>query len=203
MAGGAGSDSVALAVGGVGDNNNNNGPILGRSDDWPVAWPGDSRPYFDYLLVVFSGDNQDARKKRDYMREVKITTMCTMTMVVGGRWWPVALYFQVFVCLLCALVGEKGDSACSCLELYWSRCFVTRCLICTNKAQGVCRVRLPVCFGWPVGLLLSGRRNCPRTRDVVLPLTLRWSHHITAVCIVTPSWGVSNDPSHVSVPGEF
>lgn len=68
----AGSDSVALAAGvdTGNNNNNNNGPILGRSDDWPPAWPEDSRPYFDYLLVVFSGDDQDARKKRDYMREV-------------------------------------------------------------------------------------------------------------------------------------
>lgn len=70
-AGVAGSEGVALAEGvDTGNNNNNNGAILGRSDDWPPAWPGDSRPYFDYLLVVFSGDDQDARKKRDYMREV-------------------------------------------------------------------------------------------------------------------------------------
>lgn len=75
---GAGSsDSVGLAgvvvgdarVGGAGSGN---GPILGRSDDWPLAWPGDARPYFDYLLVVFSGDDREALEKRDNMREVSI-----------------------------------------------------------------------------------------------------------------------------------
>eukprot|EP00903_Cladosiphon_okamuranus_P008892 g8512.t1 len=77
--GGAGSsDSAVLAgvvvdasVGGGGTGNGNgNDPILGRSDDWPLAWPGDTRPYFDYLLVVFSGDDRVAMDKRDNMREI-------------------------------------------------------------------------------------------------------------------------------------
>ncbi|CAB1098849.1 GT31 [Ectocarpus sp. CCAP 1310/34] len=65
-----GGGGLGVRVGGDNNNNNNNGPILGRSDDWPVAWPGDTRPYFDYLLVVFSGDDTDALAKRDYMREM-------------------------------------------------------------------------------------------------------------------------------------
>lgn len=74
-AGAGGSDSVALAGGGVADaraggGGDGNGPIVGRSDDWPLAWPGDTRPYVDYLLVVFSGDDLDALDKRDNMREV-------------------------------------------------------------------------------------------------------------------------------------
>lgn len=76
LAGAGSSESVALAGGvaidarGVGGGDNGNGPILGRSDDWPRAWPGDTRPYFDYLLVVFSGDDREAMDKRDNMREV-------------------------------------------------------------------------------------------------------------------------------------
>lgn len=76
-AGGVGSssssDSVALAGGVVGGGESNS-PILGRSDDWPLAWPGDARPYFDYLLVVFSGDDIEAMDKRDNMREVCISS---------------------------------------------------------------------------------------------------------------------------------
>lgn len=54
----------------VGGGDSGKAPILGRSDDWPLAWPGDARPYFDYLLVVFSGDDREAMDKRDNMREV-------------------------------------------------------------------------------------------------------------------------------------
>lgn len=45
-------------------------PILSRDDDWPSTWPGDNRPYLDYLLVVFSGDDLDALAKRENMREM-------------------------------------------------------------------------------------------------------------------------------------
>ncbi|CAM9754890.1 unnamed protein product, partial [Hapterophycus canaliculatus] len=75
-AGGGGAESAAL-VGGATDTggaavegDSKSGPILGRSDDWPLARPGDTRPYVDYLLVVFSGDDTDALAKRENMREM-------------------------------------------------------------------------------------------------------------------------------------
>lgn len=67
--GGPGIDSTSRGqLAGVG---NVGGPIVSRSDDWPLATPGDKRPYFDYLLIVFSGDDQDALAKRENMREVR------------------------------------------------------------------------------------------------------------------------------------
>lgn len=50
-----------------------NNLIVGRSDDWPLLRQGETRPYFDYLLVVFSGDDRDALAKRENMREVQRT----------------------------------------------------------------------------------------------------------------------------------
>lgn len=49
------------------------GPILSRDDDWPLTWQGDRRPYYDYLLIVFSGDDLVALAKRENMREVGYT----------------------------------------------------------------------------------------------------------------------------------
>lgn len=65
----------ARVGGGENADGSGKGPILGRSDDWPRAWPGDTRPYFDYLLVVFSGDDREAMDKRDNMREVNMTAV--------------------------------------------------------------------------------------------------------------------------------
>lgn len=67
---------AALGVGTAGmggaatEGEGSTGPIMGRSDDWPVAWPGDKRPYFDFLLVIFSGDDTNALEKRENMRQV-------------------------------------------------------------------------------------------------------------------------------------
>lgn len=91
LAGAGSSESVALAGGvvvdarGVGGGDNGNGPILGRSDDWPRAWPGDTRPYFDYLLVVFSGDDREAMDKRDNMREVYYTSQLAAVVISVGN----------------------------------------------------------------------------------------------------------------------
>lgn len=57
---------------GEGEGEGASGPILGRSDDWPLARPGDARPYVDFLLVVFSGDDTDALAKRQNMRDVSV-----------------------------------------------------------------------------------------------------------------------------------
>eukprot|EP00904_Undaria_pinnatifida_P001183 jgi/Undpi1/11065/HiC_scaffold_30.g13363.m1 len=62
---GSSGDASLTEAGGRGDR-----VIVGSSDDWPVAGLGDSRPYYDYLLVVFSGDDRDALAKRENMREV-------------------------------------------------------------------------------------------------------------------------------------
>lgn len=63
-------------------------PILGRKDDWPLTWAGDRRPYYDYLLIVFSGDDVNALTKRENMRKVVPTrgrnTKCNEHALLGA-----------------------------------------------------------------------------------------------------------------------
>ena len=49
-----------------------NMPIMSRSDDWPQPRRGDTRPYFDFVMVVFSGDDKEGLAKRDSMRSVRM-----------------------------------------------------------------------------------------------------------------------------------
>lgn len=96
-----------------------NEPIYGRFDDWPLSRPGDTRPYFDYLLVVFSGDDTYAMEKRDDMRKVcsfshtsrvcVFVRVCVISYspVLHGSWpqgrllcWPrqfPLMYFVLFI----------------------------------------------------------------------------------------------------------